>query len=69
MVMVTAADYAADPDKFPDYVPIRKGTPSANDPLKFMYAPKELVDSQSWFWVVHIEQSQHDCTRSGWGYG
>ena len=43
--MVTAADYAADPDKFPDYVPIRKGTPSANDPLKFMYAPKELVDS------------------------
>ena len=43
--MVNASDFAADPDRYPDYVPVRRGTPSSNDPLKHMYAPKELVDS------------------------
>jgi hypothetical protein len=43
--MITAKEFANDSAKYPDYVPIRKGTASANDPLKHMYAPRELVDA------------------------
>jgi hypothetical protein len=41
---VDAVTYAADPLKYPDYVPVRNGGSSKNDPLKHMYAPKEMVE-------------------------
>jgi hypothetical protein len=43
--MVDAVTYAADPSKYPDYVPIRSGGSTKNDPLAHMYAPKDIVDS------------------------
>jgi hypothetical protein len=43
--MVDAVTYAADPSKYPDYVPIRSGGSTKNDPLAHMYAPKDVVES------------------------
>lgn len=42
---VDAKTYAANPAAYPDYVQVRNGGSSKNDPLKHMYAPKELVDT------------------------
>ncbi len=41
---VDATTYAADPLKYPDYVQVRNGGSSKNDPLKHMYAPKEMIE-------------------------
>ena len=43
--MVDAKTYAANPSQYPDYVPMRSGGSTKNDPLAHMYAPKDIVDS------------------------
>jgi hypothetical protein len=43
--MVDAKTYAANPSQYPDYVPVRAGGTTKNDPLAHMYAPKDIVDS------------------------